>query len=305
MKTNAIPTNVSQVLSLAGEMTEGLSRHGETLPLPTDALATTQHLIATLRGAVQLHLEEKVHRGETRRRIRESNAALVDFVIRGKQFLRPFLGTRWTVAWEGLGLHGGSIDHSRSRSELLGIVNRMEAHLRQHPERESVSAGFTATRAAGLVEQTRQAESDDNRSSSRLKALARKREEALTKLQNQMRHIRSSLKTALEDDSPVWIEFGLHRPSDRRAPTRPKGLSLEAKGEVWMLSWSRATRAERYRIWSRDPQAAEVMVIDATRERWFVLEDVAPGQQISISATNAAGESRRSQELVVPVPRKD
>jgi len=302
MKTNAIPTNVSQVLSLAGEMTEGLSRHGETLPLPTSALATTQHLIATLRGAVQLHLEEKVHRGETRRRIRESNTALIDFVIRGKQLLRPFLGTHWTVAWEGLGFHGGSIDHSRSRPELLSIMNRMEAHLRQHPERESVPAGFTAARAAGLIEEARQAESDDNLAGSRLKELARKREEAVTKLQNQMRHIRSSLKTALEDDSPIWIEFGLHRPSDRRAPPRPKGLSLEAKGEVWILSWSRATRAERYRIWLRNPEAHEAVVIDATRERWFVLENMAPGQQISISATNAAGESRRSQELAIPVP---
>jgi len=70
----------------------------------------------------------------------------------GKQLLRPFLGTRWTVAWEELGFHGGSIDHSRS-----------------------------------------------------------------------------SLKTAVADDSPVWIEFGLHRPVDRRVPTRPKGLSLEVE----------------------------------------------------------------------------
>jgi len=59
MKTNAIPTNVSQVLNLAEEMKAGLVLHGETLPLPSGALATTQQLTDSVHQAVEDYLEEK------------------------------------------------------------------------------------------------------------------------------------------------------------------------------------------------------------------------------------------------------
>jgi len=300
INTNRIPRDQDHVLALSDEIIDGLSRHGETLPLPAGTLDSLQTTQTHTQSVIQQYLDSQGALGQARQRHRDARRSLQHLVTTGKNFLRGHLGSQWSSAWQELGFVNGSLAHPKSRSALLGIGKRLQSYLEKHPGHEAPATDFTAIQAGAVVAEMEDAESHLNQSKAESKRLLAERKQALTDLKQEMRHVRSALATALANDNPLWLEFGFYRPIDTRIPEVPQAPRLVRHGELTLLQWEHATRARRYRIWRQRPAESNPIAIATVKERQVALESVETGDRLTLTALNAVGQSRHSEPVEVP-----
>jgi hypothetical protein len=237
---------------------------------------------------------------------RNTKTTARDFVSKARDVLRPYLGTKWSVAWAQVGFKNNSLALPRAQAKLRETLRLLTNYFSQHTTHQNTALGVTATAANAQFDAFKAAVQQSAVTKTAQRTARDERETAERQLGKCMKAVRLELRTMLEPNDTRWLDFVAQVPSDVLRPEPVTGLvaSAEAPGEL-SLEWEPAMRAERYQIEIR------VQGVDAEFRRVLTVHDelatvtnLTSGAQVTarVVAANDAGESVPSAEVTVTLP---
>jgi hypothetical protein len=216
------------------------------------------------------------------------------------------LGDDWNSAWEATGFPNQSTAVPNKQEARMNLCASLKAYFTANPTHESAPFNVTAANADAKFTALSDARDLHDAKKADVTAKTGALETASRNLRKRVRGLIDELGTLLTDDDARWHEFGLSRPSDPDTPEIVEDLVLTAMvaGTV-KAEWSRAPRANRYRVFRQVLTVDENPVNVATVHDLETLLDGLPSGltlQVYIKAANEAGEANQSEVKTIVIP---
>jgi hypothetical protein len=306
MAGNPVPDLQDELLALCEDMADGCHNHEVALGLNNNKEVNVRADILALRNAESAYGTAKDVRQDAVDALQAADAAAEAWLGEARKVLGSFLGNRWSTAWEPTGWPGQSTAVPNSQEKRLNLCAALKIYFTNVPAHAVAALGVTAAAADAhftAISNGRDLLGMKEQAQTTAKVA---RDAALRQLRLRARNLIAELNQFLADDDPRWHAFGLNMPSDPDTPEAVASLTLTANmaGKV-VVTWLRARRATRYRIFTKivnvDP---EFVNVETVHDLEAMLEGLPSGQtlQVYIIAANDAGEAPASptEEIVIP-----
>lgn len=276
----------------ARQALNGLEKHAEALDLRRASPADLRTALDTAIAADQTF--QTARSAHPRGALREARQAAQALVATTRDYLKPFLGTKWSAHWPQIGFSTPSLRLPRTDALLLHVLDCMEAHLIANPGRANEELGVTAP-ALKLRRDAFQSALDAVGNCATKQLQCREvRADAEGKLEEKLRTLRLEVAAALKPTDPRWIEFTGRVPADPRVPEPLKEVTATILGpDAMKLAWPRALRARRYKVYLQSESVdASPRLARSTRDRETLLVNLPPEVPLHIRVvpTNSAGD---------------
>lgn len=225
-------------------------------------------------------------------------------ITTGFSSLKVVFTERWKAEWEPFNMPVGSISKPKLFADKLAFANAYHAYLTEHPDQETPSLGLTAVAVKAAVDKLLPAIGLVQNAKANLKLRIGERGNAVRTLTKALNIVVTVLEKMAPDD-PRWRSFGLRLPSDPRTAEIPGGLTVvtgAAQGVT--IRWAPSPRADRYRVYVKVKDSPEEPKrVARTNLTEVSIKDLAAGHSyaITVTAVNAAGESGKSEGIIVTV----
>ncbi len=224
------------------------------------------------------------------------------FIMLGRDNLKPYLGNEYSQKWDATGMVGSIA--APDKPELLHpLLDSYHSYYTAHPEREVVDLNLTAIRAGELSAQllaAMGAATEQDKEVIRLKGI---RDVNAENLLRRLRGLRNELGQILGPLDPLWKAFGFNLPGADQKPDEVEGITATLLDPATAaLKWEASARAEYYRVWKRVQGIDEEYVAVGTpADLDFTIEGLPANStiEIQISAVNNGGESARSTAITI------
>jgi len=306
MASNEIPVNLDQLFTLAEDAADGLHVHEAAIGIKQNLEADVRaDLVATRTSSIDYDASRSS-------KTALSNAATgadsngKAYLAAARKILALKLGESWSDAWLSTGFPNLSTAVPATSEERQSLLFALHDYFTANPAAEVAALNVTAAQGALLanaLSTARSAVNDAINLSGQKKNL---RDAAVSQLRKRLRGLVNELGQLLQDDDPRWNAFGLNMPASPNTPDVPDMPSLTpgAPGIV-LVTWSAASRADHYRVWKQIVGVdANFIAAGSPTDTSLILGGLphAATLKICVSATNAAGESQRSDPAEVVVP---
>jgi len=215
-------------------------------------------------------------------------------------YLRRYLGRRWNSAWGAAGFTNASLAVPTNPEVML---SRLRSYLVAHPEHANNDLGVSVAAVQLQLDAI-----DNTRRTARTKLAERvqakeNRDNSIVDLRRGLSGLRIELDQLLDADDERWYQFGFDRPSDGRAPSPVRTLTLRQglTGEL-IANWTRAEVATSYRLsWRVNAPGATPVLVGLFTDRLATITGLSRGQSVivSVAARNATGESAVTESTIV------
>ncbi|MDB6025137.1 MAG: hypothetical protein JWM68_1360 [Verrucomicrobiales bacterium] len=302
---NPITENPSELLGSAVLVKTAIEEFGAGIPLVQNTTANVGADIDALTTAVN-----SVETGKTAltaltasRLVEEAIVEVVrEYMLVGRDMLKPHLGREYNPAYEAIGLVGTSAV-PYTGIELQPILQNYKAFFTGHPLLEDVGHNITAAHAQELYDELLAARTDVNTKSTQLQILRGLRNAATKKLRKRMRAVLNELDFALDPMDARYTAFGFNKPGAQALPEIPANLMAILIGpNAVAMKWNAASRAEYYRVYKRVIGVdAEPVAVGSPADLDFTLENLPANAtvEVYISAVNSGGESALSEKVTI------
>jgi hypothetical protein len=306
MAGNPVPDLQDDLLALAEDMADGCHNHEVAIGLNNNKEADVRADILALRNTEAAFGTAKDNRQDAMDALQAAEETAADFLAKARKVLSTFLGNSWSAQWEPTGWPDQSTAVPRSQEKRMNLCASLKIYFTNVPAHEVAALGVTAAAADAqftAISNGRDALAMKEQAQATAKVA---RDAAQRNLRLRVRNLIGELNQFLADDDPRWHAFGLNMPADPDTPEAVVSLTLTANmaGKV-VVTWLRARRATRYRIFTKivnvDP---EFVNVETVHDLEFMLTGLPSGQtlQVYIIAANDAGEAPASptEEIVIP-----
>lgn len=306
MAGNSVPDSQDDLLALAEDMADGCHNHEVAIGLMHNKEADMRASITALRNAESAFGTAKDNRQEAMDVLQAADAAAAIFLGKARKVLQSFLTNFWSAQWEPTGWPDQSTAVPSSQEKRLNLCASLKIYFTNVPAHEVAALGVTAALA-----QTNFQAISNGRDALAMKEQAQAsakqaRDIALKNLRKRVRGLTNELADLIEEDDARWHAFGLNMPSDPDTPEAVEAVSLAANmaGKV-VVTWPRARRATRYRIFAQVLTVdADFVNVETVHDREAMLESLPSGKtlKVKIIAANDAGEAPASPIAQIAVP---
>jgi hypothetical protein len=306
MAGNPVPDLQDDLLALCEDMADGCHNHEVAIGLNNNKEAGVRADILGLRNAEAAFGTAKDARQDAMNALLVADEAAAEFLGKARKVLQSFLGNFWSAQWEPTGFPDQSTRVPTTQEKRMNLCASLKIYFTNVPAHEVAALGVTAALADAqftAVSNGRDLLGMKEQAQTTAKVA---RDAALRTLRLRARNLIAELNQFLADDDPRWHAFGLNMPSDPDVPEAVASLALAANmaGKV-VVTWPRARRATRYRIFAKvltvDPDFVNV---ETVHDLESMLTGLPSGQtmQVYLIAANDAGEAPASptEEIVIP-----
>ena len=226
------------------------------------------------------------------------------YIEKTRTTLKPYLGERWSTAWNQAGFDQGTLVIPRNTAGVVNLARTLQSYLLANPAQQNTINGVTAAAAGTLVTALDAGTTalNDAKTAQHTKRLSR--DASHKDLSAYLRDSRKEVESAMKENDPRWMDFIEAVPGELRAPEAVSALVAEPglPGHV-RLSFLDSLRAEAYGVYvsygEGQPFVHVLTIHDTVAD--LVLT---PGANVKIrvKASNAAGQSAPSPVAEVTVP---
>ena len=233
-----------------------------------------------------------------------SRSTAVLYIEKTRTTLKPYLGERWSTAWNQAGFDRGTLVIPRNTAEVVNLVRTLQSYLLANPAQQNTINGVTAAAAGTLVTALDAGTTalSDAKTAQLTKRLSR--DGSHKDLSAYLRDSRKEVESALKENDPRWKDFIEAMPGELRAPEAVSALVAEPglPGHV-RLSFLPSLRAEAYGVYVSTDGGATYAHFTTIHDTVADLV-LTPGAnlKIRVKASNAAGQSAFSPIAEVTVP---
>ena len=234
-----------------------------------------------------------------------SRSTAVLYIEKTRTTLKPYLGERWSTAWNQAGFDKGTLQIPKwSTASVVNIVRTLRSYLLANPAQQNSLNGVTAAAAGALVTalDAGTAALSDARTAQHTKRVSR--DASHQDLSAYLRNSRKEVESALDEKDSRWMDFIETVPGELRAPEAVSAIVAEAglPGHV-RLSFLGAVRADAYGVYVSHGEGQPFLHTVTVRDTVADLI-LTPGAnvRIRVRASNAAGQSAFSPSAEVTVP---
>lgn len=232
----------------------------------------------------------------------ETVAECRDYVLFGRDMLKPRLGREYTPAYEALGFFGTS-KVPNTGLELQPILQSYKAYFTANPTHENAPLNITAARAQALYDELLAARTDVNTKSTELGILRGLRDAAATKLRKRIRAVIHELDFNLDPLDPRWNAFGFNKPGAKAIADVPVNVSAILIGPTAAsVKWDPSARADYYRVFKKVIGTdTDYIAVGSPADLDFTIESLPANATIEIvvTAVNSGGESQFSEKITI------
>jgi hypothetical protein len=263
------------------------------------------------RSLVDKHNEYTQARREMRRRIEESQRMFdvaLGVILPTRDVLKVHLGIHHSPIWQMIGFKG-SMRMPRTWLGVITVLDGFISHLKRNPTQQVQELNVTPTHLQEVLDVAKAAYKGAILYKGTLGELKKERDRRFIVLRNRLRGLFKELSLILDPHDERFVAYGFLKPGARQRPEIPENVTVVAEGPATMaVTWDRAERADRYRIWAKGSGADEEPKLVATcKDRLFIFRNLPPNaeMELAVSAINNKGESRRSEGVRVKTPKAE
>ena len=234
-----------------------------------------------------------------------SRSTAVLYIEKTRTTLKPYLGERWSTAWNQAGFDKGTLQVPKwSTASVVNIVRTLQSYLLANPTQQNATNGVTAAAAGALVTALDAGTFalSDAKTAQHTKRLSR--DASHKELSAYLRNSRKEVESAMQPNDPRWMDFIETVPGELRAPEAVSAIVAEPglPGHV-RLSFLGAVRADAYGVYVSHGEGQPFVQVLTVRDTVADL-NLTPGAnvRIRVKASNAAGQSAFSPIAEVTVP---
>ena len=234
-----------------------------------------------------------------------ARSTAVLYIEKTRTTLKPYLGERWSTAWNQAGFDKGTLQVPKwSTASVVNIVRALQSYLLANPTQQNATNGVTAAAAGALVTALDAGTTalSDAKTAQHTKRLSR--DASHKDLSAYLRDSRKEVESAMQPKDPRWMDFIESVPGELRAPEAVSALVAEPglPGHV-RLSFLGAVRADAYGVYVSHGEGQPFVHVLTVHDTVADLV-LAPGAnvRIRVRASNAAGQSAPSPIAEVTVP---
>ena len=215
--------------------------------------------------------------------------------------LSPTVGKDPNAEWKEIGYSDQSLAVPNGEDKLLIMLRKVKTYLTSHPELALPDPrfNFTVARAGQLLDTLQAAVTNDDTTNNKplgLKPAEKAAADALkirdlaeAALLRRLRGLYGELEQKIDPLSPYWVQFGFDQPGAVARPDPVAALTGEALGAGRVkLSWTGATRSDRYQIWMQIDGETGWTLLDRTNgETEKFLEHLTAGAKLKFRVRGA------------------
>lgn len=303
MAANPTPTNDAVLVARLTIMARACAEHGEGLGMKINTGAVMEAALQAAREAKAEVGRLKKQRGDRRKALREADVAAERVLGRCRLRLVMFYGPTFNTQWDAAGFPDRSTQVPESQAKRSSLLMSLAGWFRGNPALESTDMEATAEVCEQAHEAYREARAAINRGKSELRNAVVAKNAAMKKLRDRYRSVISELTVLLAEDDARWRLFGLYVPAQPTMPRPvPAAQAEQVPGGGWLLTWTRARHARRYRVQARRPgeEAFENLVTVKGFQAHLpeLPEHLTP--EFQIIAANEAGEAAACAVVMRP-----
>ena len=220
---NPIPKSVDELFALALAAANGEANHPE-IPIMHSTEPVIRAALAAGRTANDEYQAAKSTRLAAAELQSTASTNAVAFITKARDTFKPFLGSRYSQAWNEVGFTNNSLAVPSTLVKRLELVNHIAAYLTSHPEREVPSLEVTAAAATVLFTALDTAITGMNAAWGAQFAERDARDAAAEPLRGLLRGLMDELLQLIGPRDPRWVDFGFNIPDDQTTPDAPPSL---------------------------------------------------------------------------------
>ena len=297
--------NKSALFAYSQKWAAGIGKHAATLQL---VRYPSSNLLSHLGNARQTELGFQTSRSLTlsvSNGLLASRAAAALFIEKARTNLKPYLGERWSTAWNQAGFTNGTLKvPATNTAEVVNMVRTLQSYFLATPSQQNAANGVTAAAAGALVTTLDNGTTALSDAKSQQRARRDSRDATHQTLSGYLRDSRKEVESAMKDMDARWKDFIEMVPGDLRAPEAVSALVAEPglPGHV-RLSFLPSLRATAYAIevvyGETGPYLHFATVHDSVADLALM-----PGASVRlrVKAGNPAGQSAPSPVAAITVP---
>ncbi|MBL9130831.1 MAG: hypothetical protein JNG86_06515 [Verrucomicrobiaceae bacterium] len=305
MAANPTPTNDDVLMARLTIMARACAEHGEALGIKSN---TGEVMEAALQAAREAKTEVgrlKKQRGDRRKALREADTAGERVLGRCRLRLVMFYGPTFNTPWDAAGFPDRSTQVPESQAKRSSLLTSLAGWFRANPSLESTDMQATAEICDQAHAAYRAARAAILSGKSELRTAVVAKNAAMKKLRKRHRSVIRELTVLLADDDARWRLFGLNIPAHPSMPRPvPSAQAEKIPGGGWLLTWTRARHARRYRVQAR--RLGEAAFENQVTVKGFQahLPELPhhPAPEFQIIAANDAGEAAACAVVVMSAP---
>ncbi len=209
---NTLPSGIHELMNLAGDIAEGLRRHGPFLKMTQVPEAEFRALLERLRHAETLYSEARVAKAIAGGESTAANAALTKWLVRTRGMLTIDFGQRWSERWLQAGFNHRRTNVPKRMEPRIALARSVVDFLGRHPEHERLLDKITGK--SGRASLDRMLEAQRALREAKASCIARKKVRDATEraLRRKMRQVVVILGVTIRPEDARWLDFGLNRP---------------------------------------------------------------------------------------------
>ena len=219
-----LPTNAGQLLGLGNKMTNGLTLEGQALKITQITAAQLQAVVTAFANADNAFNAGRSARQAASDIFQAADGTLSDWLGVVRTVLAGRFGQRWSTVWAQAGFINNTTAIPSKIEDRIALAGRLVAFFTKKPTYEVASMGVTAAQGTALLNAITSAQNGLTASGKGLKTLEGNWNDAFKALTDMMWSLIKILQATLEDNDPMWLEFGLQMPGTPSTPGKPAGL---------------------------------------------------------------------------------
>ncbi len=291
----------SSILRLARKSNSGLTELGGVLGV---AHCTPAALSALYDGAVSknaIYQSAKSGKAVAQDVLEEARTSALDFLERGREFLKPRLGSSWRMEWAEAGFNGPTLEIPKEDEGRANVLLLLKGYFTTHPTHESTEYIITALEAQTRLDAFLTAIQGTVNCRQDQRAKREARDASMAALFKKLRCLWSELEALLEPLDNRWLKFIDRIPGDPRVPEQVEDVTASAQpGGIITLDWEDTTRAASYKVFK------QVVGVDAAPVLFTTVDDSAAQLtglptgamvKLQIVATNSVGDAAASEVI--------
>ena len=234
-----------------------------------------------------------------------TRSTAVLYIEKTRTTLKPYLGERWSTAWNQAGFDKGTLQiPDRNTADVVNLARTLQSYLLANPAQQNAVNGVTAAAAGTLVTALDAGTTalNDAKTAQHTKRLSR--DVSHKDLSAYLRNSRKEVESALDEKDSRWKDFIEVVPGELRAPEAVSALVAEPglPGHV-RLSFLPSLRAEAYGVYVSYGEGQPFLHVLTVHDTVADLV-LTPGAnvRVRVKASNPAGQSAPSPVVEVTVP---
>lgn len=305
MSSNATPLALNELIAAGEDLCDGLNQHAVALGITSNTFAKTRAELDELIAAEAAFKAAQSAQGTAYAALRTADSNGKGFIARAVKVLSIGLGNDWSDAWLATGLPDNTVGIPTTQDGRFAALGGLNAYFLANPGMENAALNLTAGIANTLYMAISDARQAVGNALTNTKNRLITRDNKETVFRDRYRGAINEIGQAINDEDPMWYDFGLSRPADPSQPGQPANVHATPLGAGRVLvQIDGARRANSFNYYQKvvGTNAAPVKLLnDPGTQQTFENLPVGATVEFTVTGVNVAGEGQPSTAVSVVV----